>query len=80
MHCTRCSGTIPKQPVIMECRHSVTQQQGLIIGGQSFHTASTNSRSSTNRGGVMEKVEHTWEIGRSTIKVGELWKCLQLYP
>ena len=30
--------------------------------------------------GVTAKVEDIWELGRTTIKVSELWKCLQLYP
>ena len=28
----------------------------------------------------MEKVEDIWDLGRTTIKVSALWKCLQLYP
>ena len=28
----------------------------------------------------MEKVEVIWDLGCTTIKVSELWKCLQLYP
>ena len=30
--------------------------------------------------GLTAKVEDIRELGRTTIKVGELWKCLQLYP
>ena len=30
--------------------------------------------------GVTAKVEDIWELGRTTIKISELWKCLQLYP
>ena len=28
----------------------------------------------------MGKVEDIWDLGRTTIKVSALWKCLQLYP
>ena len=30
--------------------------------------------------GLTAKVEDIRELGRTTIKVSELWKCLQLYP
>ena len=83
--CTRTiaidvGATIPKPPVIKGCRHSVPQQRGLITGASPFVQPPPTHVSLPLGEGVMEKVEDIWDLGRTTIKVSALWKCLQLYP
>ena len=74
---TRCGG---KHLVIKGCRHSVPQQQGLIMGASPLIQPPPTYVSLPLGEGVTAKVEDIWELGCTTIKVSELWKCLQLYP
>ena len=62
-----------KHLVIKGCKHSVPQQQGLIMGASPFVQPPQTHVSLPLGEGVTEKVEDIWEIGRTTIKVSELW-------